>query len=107
MTYTNIETIEEFKENVYTTDKLILIYFGADWCGPCKSLGPVFQKVSEEIEDVDFIKINIDKAKEITKEFQVTAIPSLFLVRDKNIVTRAGGFMNKTELIDWINKNKN
>lgn len=102
MTYINVETVEEFKKEVYHTDKLILIYFGADWCGPCQALGPVFSKVSEKVEDVIFIKINVDKGKEIANEFAVSGIPALFLVRDKNIVSRNTGFMDKNPMINWI-----
>ena len=102
MSYKNVVTIEEFKQEVYTTEKLILIYFGADWCGPCQALGPVFSKVSEKFDDVSFIKINVDKSKDISGEFQVQGIPAMFLVRDKHIVSRKTGFMDKQPMIDWI-----
>jgi thioredoxin 1 len=101
-----VESIEEFKKEVYNTKKLILIYFGADWCGPCKSLGPVFSKVSEKFEEVKFIKINVDKSKEISEEFQVRGIPAMFLVRDKNIVSRNTGFMDKEPMTNWIESQK-
>jgi thioredoxin 1 len=106
MAITYVESIEEFKNEVYDTDKLILIYFSADWCGPCKSLGPVFSKVSEKFEDVKFIKINVDKSKEISEEFQVKGIPAMFLIRDKNIVSRNTGYMDKDPMINWIDSQK-
>jgi thioredoxin len=106
MVYTNVSTIEEFKEQVYTTDKLILIYFWAPWCGPCQALGPVYSKVSELCEDVNFIKINVDLGKEISEEFAVQGIPALFLVKDKNIISKKSGYLDKNVMIDWIESNK-
>ncbi len=106
MTYYNLNTTEHFKKVVYNTDKLIMIYFWAPWCGPCQALGPVFSKVSDLEEDVMFIKINVDDSKEICAEFQIQGIPALFLIRDKNIVSRHVGFMDKQPMLDWIGSQK-
>lgn len=89
---------------VISPNKTTVIQFYADWCGPCQMMKPVIQGVSEEMEDLDFIKINIDDHGDVAKQFEVTSIPTLMIMKDDNVIVKESGFKPKDALTKWINK---
>lgn len=60
--YKEITDLEEFK-NAINQDKLVLVDFWAEWCGPCRTIAPVFEKLSNEHPNTEFIKVNVDNAE--------------------------------------------
>lgn len=81
----------EFNE-VVKQDKPVLLDFYADWCGPCQMLLPTVEKIAAEYEGkVEVRKINIDENKAIADKFNVRSIPTLFFVKDAQIVTKING----------------
>jgi len=97
----NIETEEQFREK--TKGRKVFIDFWASWCGPCKMLIPVLEKVDEEV-DIDILKINVDDHQNLAQEFKVRGIPAMFIVDDGNIVTSITGFQQASEIIETINE---
>ena len=79
--------------------------FYADWCGPCKMIGPFFQEVSEKIEGVKFVKVNVDEEGDLAKEFGVQSIPTLVILKNKQEIARKIGFVMKNVLEAWILEN--
>ena len=71
--------IEEFNELV--KEGTIIVDFWAEWCGPCKMIGPVLEEIAEE-EGVKLIKINVDENKELSSAFNLTSIPAIMLYND-------------------------
>ena len=67
--------------------------FYADWCGPCRMLSPVFEKIAGEIQDVKFVKINVDEYPELAKAYGVAGIPNLQFIRDGKVVLSNPGAM--------------
>ena len=96
---------EEFKELVLEGKGLKLVDFYADWCGPCRMLGPFLEDLSEEVKDVDFYKINVDDYGDVARDYQVSSIPTLILFKDGNLVDKKIGFLPKDVLKEWIEEN--
>lgn len=92
-----------FKEEV---NGLVLVDFYADWCGPCRMVGPVIEELSDEMPEVGFKKINVDEEGELAGLFGVRSIPTLVLFKDGKEVDRIVGFKPKNALKDFINNHK-
>ncbi|MFK7916631.1 MAG: thioredoxin [Ilumatobacter sp.] len=71
----------EFEETV-TADGIVLVDFWAEWCGPCKSFGPVFEAASEKNDDITFAKIDTEAEQEIAGALEIRSIPTLMVFRD-------------------------
>ena len=71
-----IESMKEYDE-ILANNKSVVVDFYADWCGPCKMIGPVLQEVSNEVTDVTFVKVNVDELGEIAQRYGVMSIPTL------------------------------
>lgn len=78
-----------------------VVDFYANWCGPCKMFGPVFEEVSNDY-DFNFIKLDVDKASDIAREYGVMSIPTIILFENGKEVKRFTGFMAKEEFIEFL-----
>ncbi|KAM0432896.1 hypothetical protein ACHAPT_004601 [Fusarium lateritium] len=80
----DIKTAAEFKELISTTDKAVLVDCFATWCGPCKAISPILNKLSEEPdhERVEFVKFDVDELPELTASLGVRAMPTFFFFKD-------------------------
>ena len=91
---------EDFND-IVSNGKVVVDFF-ATWCGPCKMLGPVFEKVSDEVNDVKFVKLDVDKFNDIAREYGVMSIPTLILFENGKEVKKEIGFMSEDKLKDFI-----
>ncbi|MFA6755900.1 MAG: thioredoxin family protein [Bacilli bacterium] len=82
-----------------------VIDFNATWCGPCKMLKPVIEQVSEEMKDYNFISVDIDKFDSLAAEFNVRAVPTLFVIVDGKVKGNSLGYLPKPSLEAFIKKN--
>ena len=97
-------TTETFDETISGND-IVFVDFWAEWCGPCKMFGPIFEKVSESYPDYTFAKVDTDAEQEIAAEAQITSIPTLMAFREGILVFRQPGAMNAksfTELVEAV-----
>ena len=99
MRIVNSAEFNELKEK----EKLVVDFF-ADWCGPCKMLGPVLEKVSEEYPDVEFVKVNVDDEMELAGEFGIMSIPAVFLFKKGEIVDKFLGFRQEKGIKEVLDK---
>ena len=76
----------------------ILVDFYADWCGPCRMMGDVL----EEVNEINILKVNVDKFPQIAQRYGVISIPTLLLFNDGKIVKNNVGFMDKDSLLEFI-----
>ena len=74
-----------------------IVDFYAEWCGPCKMLGPILEELKGNV-----IKVNTDKHPDLASSYGVMSIPTIFFIKDGNILQREIGFRNKTELEEII-----
>ncbi|MBQ8913645.1 MAG: thioredoxin [Lachnospiraceae bacterium] len=95
---------DEFDE-VRNSD-LAVVDFSAVWCGPCKMVAPVLEEVSEELTDVEFFNIDVDKNMDIAQEYKITNIPAILVLKKGEIVNSQIGFAPKDKLIEVINSSK-
>ncbi|KAI4382553.1 hypothetical protein MLD38_008504 [Melastoma candidum] len=79
------------------TTKLMVLYFTATWCGPCRWMEPAVNELAEKFPDVEFIKIDVDKLENVATQFEVEAMPTFLFVRNGAVVDRIVG-ANKSEL---------
>jgi len=88
---TNI-TLQNFEQEVLNSDKPVLLDFWAEWCGPCRMLTPILEKLHTEIgDDVVIGKVNVDEQRELAQKFGVMSIPSVFVMKGGKVVDSAVG----------------
>ena len=92
-------TSENYESEVLKSEKTVLIDFYADWCGPCKMLGPVLEKTES---DLKVIKVDTDEFEDLAREYGVMSIPTLVLIERGKEIKRNIGFLDKNGLEKWL-----
>lgn len=88
-----------FKEEVLASDKPVLVDFWADWCGPCKQMAPVLDKLAEEYGDkIEVVKINTDQNPETPRAYNVMSLPTMNVYKDGEVVKQLIGAKPKRVL---------
>ena len=105
---TNIVDVNEndFNEKVIeaSADKLIVVDFWAPWCGPCKQLTPVLEKIVNGSDKVTLVKINIDENQQIASQLRIQSIPTVYAFKDKQIANAFQGVLPEKQVIEFIEK---
>ena len=99
-------TNEEFEKNVKSSDKIVFVDFYADWCGPCRMMAPVVEEISEEVDGVDFYKVNCDDEQELASKYEVMTIPTLLILKKGEQLKEFIGVTDKEEIIEELNSLK-
>ena len=102
-----VELTKENFEEVITNNDTVVVDYWADWCGPCKSFGPVFEKVTEDFSDAVFAKVEPQKEQEIASCFQIRSIPTLMIFREKGVVFSQPGALPEGALREVVSKAEN
>lgn len=98
-------TGENFKDTI-EQDGIVLLDFWAEWCGPCKRFGPVYEQVSEEYPGFVFGKVDTEANQELAAGLQIQSIPTLMAFRDGVLVYRDAGALPPKALKDLIEQVK-
>ncbi|MBI28531.1 MAG: thioredoxin [Pelagibacteraceae bacterium] len=92
-----------FEDEIVASQKPILVDFWAEWCGPCKQIGPILDEISEEKkEDIIIAKVNIDENPETPSKYGVRGIPTLMMFNKGKLVDTKVGSLPKSALNSWI-----
>ena len=103
---THIITDSNFDEEIKNSTLPILVDFWAEWCGPCKQIGPILEEIGEEKKDqIKILKLNVDENPQTPQKYGVRGIPSLMLFKDGNLVDTKVGSLPKSMLESWIDSN--
>lgn len=94
-------TTENLNETIADND-IVLLDFWAEWCGPCRFFGPIFEKASEAHDDVVFGKVDTEAQQELAGAFRISSIPTLMAFRENVLVFSQPGALNKTQLEEVI-----
>ncbi len=98
-----IITQNEFDEAV--KEGLVLVDFYADWCGPCKMMGPVLEQLQQKLEgQLTIYKVNVDNDMELARRFNIISIPNLFLLKDGEVVDQVMGYHPAAELEQFVRR---
>ncbi len=89
---------ENFASEVLNSNKPVLLDFYADWCGPCRMVGPIVSEIANERNDVKVGKINVDEQPELAAQFQVMSIPMLVVIKNGKVVNKAVGSRPKEQI---------
>ena len=92
-----------FHEEVINSEKPVLLDFWAPWCGPCRMVAPVIDKLAEERPDVKFGKVNVDEEPQLAVKFGVVSIPTLVVMDGGAIVAQAVGARPKEMILEMLN----
>lgn len=95
-------TVENFEQEVLQAEKLVLVDFYADWCGPCKMMSPIVDEIAEEESEIKVCNINIDQAMEIAQKYRVMSIPTFIAFKNGEEAGRQIGAVSKGELLSLI-----
>lgn len=97
---------DSFEENVIKKGKPIIVDFWAEWCGPCKQIGPILEEISDEYSDkITIGKLDVDANPETPGKFQIRGIPTMLLFNNGELIDTKVGMSSKADLTAWIDKN--
>ena len=99
-------TDESFETDVVNASTPTVVDFWAEWCGPCKQIGPVLEEISDEMKDqVVIAKHNIDEEPNAPTKYGVRGIPTMLLFKDGQLKATKVGATTKSNIVSWIEEN--
>ena len=100
---TNPTNDSTFGQDIQSSSIPVVVDFWAEWCGPCKQIGPILEEIAEEKKGtVRILKLNIDENPETPQKYSVRGIPTLMLFKEGKLIDRKIGSLPKSTLRNWI-----
>src|SRR5574344_975640 len=96
---------KDFEQEVLKNSKPVLVDFYADWCGPCKMVAPVLEKIGREHTNFEIVKVNVDENQDLAIKYGVMSIPTMIVFKKGEAVDGIVGFSDEQAIINLITKN--
>jgi thioredoxin 1 len=98
-------TDASFETDVLKSSKPVLVDFWAEWCGPCKQIGPALEQIAEELgAALTVAKLNIEESPTVPSRYGVRGIPTMMLFKDGQMTSMKVGAMPKQKILDWLSE---
>jgi thioredoxin 1 len=98
-------TDQSFEADVLKSSKPVLVDFWAEWCGPCKQIGPALEQIAEELGAALVVaKLNIEESPTVPSRYGVRGIPTMMLFKDGQMTSMKVGAMPKQKILDWLSE---
>jgi len=97
-----IQGTSENVKSLIEEGKTTIVDFYAEWCGPCKTLGPILDKVATENPEVNVIKVNVDENNDLSSEFGIRSIPAVFIFKAGELSEKFVGVKTKEDIISML-----
>src|SRR3989338_5454116 len=97
-------TRDTFQKDVLEHKGIVFIDFYADWCGPCKLTSPIIDELSNEMQNIKLVQVNVDENPELSQTYSVFSIPTFLIVKEGKIVSQFVGAMGKEGFLNEIKK---
>ena len=99
-------TDAEFEEKVLNAEIPVLVDFWAEWCGPCKMIGPILEELGTELDSkIKIVKVNVDENNQTAVKFSIRSIPTLMMIKDGEVQAQHIGAASKSQIKEFINQN--
>ena len=95
-------TDTNFESEVLSSEQPVLIDFWASWCGPCRMLSPVIDKIADEVSDIKIGIVNVDEQTELARQFGVMSIPTLVVMKNGQVTQQSVGVQPKEAILSMI-----
>ena len=86
-------------DSIRNQEKPVLLDFYADWCGPCRMVGPIIEQIADERDDIIVGKVNVDENPELASQFGVMSIPTLVVLKNGEIANQSVGALPKAKIL--------
>ena len=95
---------KSFQADVLQSKEPVLVDFWAEWCGPCRAVGPVLEEVADELQGkLKIVKLNVDENPETAAKYGIQSIPTLMIFKNGEMASRQIGASPKAKIVQWIN----
>lgn len=97
-----IEGTKENLSDLISSEKITLVDFWAEWCGPCRMLGPILDTLASENPEIQVVKVNVDDQSELSTQYSIRSIPAVFIFKGGEQINKFVGVKSKEDILKLV-----